>query len=157
MKIYPLVKTRFLCYNICAYVLQSQPQVIPIIDILYPHSQNIKSAIPTSDTPYKKKIFEFKKLKETKKLTKDTYLSTELHSIVSRLLATEIKKKYTITGYKEFKQTCYLPEFSYINRHKGGRLFQLIISMMQNKNTLSAFLILRFIYPLTLINTKRKI
>lgn len=104
-----------------------------------------------------KKIFEFKKLKETKKLTKDTYLSTELHSIVSRLLATEIKKKYTITGYKEFKQTCYLPEFSYINRHKGGRLFQLIISMMQNKNTLSAFLILRFIYPLTLINTKRKI
>lgn len=104
-----------------------------------------------------KKIFEFKKLKEIKKLTKNTYLSTELHSIVSRLLATEINKKYTITGYKEFKQTCYLPEFSYINRHKGGRLFRLIILMMQHKITLLAFLILRFIYPLTLINSERKI
>lgn len=56
-----------------------------------------------------KKIFEFKKLKETKKLTKDTYLSTELHSIVSRLLATEIKKNTLLPDIKNSnKRVIYL-------------------------------------------------
>lgn len=105
----------------------------------------------------KRKVEEFNKLKKQKNINNTSYLTTEIHSLLSRLLASEINRKYTFRGYKDFKYTCMQPEIKYIDIHKGGRLFRLVTSLMQSKIIWLAFFILRFVYPLTLLNTNRQI
>lgn len=106
----------------------------------------------------KKKVNEYNNLKSIFKLSNDLYIEKELHDMISRLFIYELNHKYKASGYNRFKNTFIgLHELSYINTNNGGKLFKFIIKRILSNHYLTAFLILRFIYPLTLIGTNRYI
>lgn len=106
----------------------------------------------------KRKVKEYNNLKSLFKLSNDLYIEKELHDMISRLFIFELNKKYKISGYSEFKNTFTgLQELSFMNTNYGGRLFNFVTRKIVSRQYITAFLTLRFIYPLTLIGTKRYI
>jgi glycosyltransferase involved in cell wall biosynthesis len=106
----------------------------------------------------KKKVNEYGKLKSIFRLSNDLYIEKELHDMISRLFIYELNHKYKASGYNRFKNTFIgLHELSHINTNDGGKLFKFIIKRILSNHYLTAFLTLRFIYPLTLIGTNRYI
>lgn len=106
----------------------------------------------------RKKVYEYKKLQETKNMVGGTYLATELHDLTSRLFINEFSHKFTFHDYKLFYNIfSSTPEIEHMNPQKGGYLYRTVISSLQNKYYFLAFIILRFIYPLSLLGTKRYI
>ena len=106
----------------------------------------------------KKKVNEYGKLKSIFKLSNDLYIEKELHDMISRLFIYELNHKYKASEYNRFKNTFIgLHELSHINTNNGGKLFKFIIKRILSNHYLTAFLTLRFIYPLTLIGTNRYI
>ncbi len=125
------------------------------IDYMYFIPELKKYKISHSNYRYtvQKKVYEYNLLKKAKNIN-DKYIQTELHDITIRLFINELSSKYSFKGFLDFYRTFSLNETLLIKK-KGGRLFRTIVSLLHKKYIFTAFIILRFVYPITLINKKR--
>lgn len=103
------------------------------------------------------KVDAYLNLYKSLRLKNYNYIESELKDITSRLFITELNKRYSLRGYKNFYTTFRKPEILYINNKWGGTLYKIIISLVQKRNFILAFLIMRFVYPITFIGKERYI
>lgn len=83
------------------------------------------------------------------------YIETELYLLTGRLFMNELQKRYSFSGFNDFSKTFCMPEIKELNTNHGGRLFRLCVYLIQKHHLKSAFLTLRFIYPIILSIKKR--
>ena len=103
-----------------------------------------------------KKVQAYKVLEMNKKVRNKYYLEQEFHDLTTRLFIGELMKKFSTKNRKEFLYTFRCcSEIKYINPLKGGRLYALILKLIQQRHCIIAFYLLRFVYPLSLIGSKR--
>lgn len=100
----------------------------------------------------------FNRLKSERGVDHKAYLAQEFHDLTTRLFIGELQKKYTLKGRKDFIYTFHsCHEKQYIDGNRGGRLYAFVIHLIKTGHCFVAFVFLRFVYPLSLLGTKRAI
>lgn len=139
-----MIQYLYYCQSIC---------VVHDIDYFYFISSIKKYSISHENYKYtiQKKVDAYLKLHGKFSLSNYNYIESELKDVTSRLFLTELDQKFSLKNYTDFKSALDVSEILYINNTYGGRIYRIIISLVQKKHFFLSFIIIRFLYPLTMI------